>query len=286
MTVEPSDEKTPYAVINIDDVGMCHGANVAFLELKRMGAVDSGSVMVPCPWFLEIAEAGAEDPSLELGLHVTLTSEKKYYRWRPLTKASKVSGLVDADGFLWRSVPELRRSAHAEAVEAEIRAQLEAAQAAGLHLAHIDGHMGAVFAPEFVDVYASVAIESGLPTLFPASMENYDPIHNLGQVDMAVYAAPIERLKKAGQVLATEVLETPWHRKQPAKERYRTLFSKIGEGLNFLCLHANAPGDIEAIEPSSAQIRMDEYELLKRPEFADWVARQGFRRGTLREATN
>ena len=47
------------AILHVDDVGMCHGANVAFLELARAGFVDTGSVMVPCPWFPEIAAAAA-----------------------------------------------------------------------------------------------------------------------------------------------------------------------------------------------------------------------------------
>ena len=49
-------------VLHEDDVGMCHGANTAFLELVRLGVCSSGAVMVPCPWFLEIAEAAASDP--------------------------------------------------------------------------------------------------------------------------------------------------------------------------------------------------------------------------------
>ena len=51
--------------LHVDDVGMCHGANAAFLDLYRAGVVDSGSVMVPCPWFPEIAEAAI------LSLHPT-----------------------------------------------------------------------------------------------------------------------------------------------------------------------------------------------------------------------
>ncbi|MDE0656329.1 MAG: ChbG/HpnK family deacetylase, partial [Acidimicrobiaceae bacterium] len=43
-------------VIHADDVGMNHGANRAFVELSRLGTVTAGSVMVPCPWFSEIAE--------------------------------------------------------------------------------------------------------------------------------------------------------------------------------------------------------------------------------------
>jgi hypothetical protein len=262
-----TDETKPFVVVNIDDVGMCHGANVAYLELRRLGIVDSGSVMVPCPWFLEIAEAGAEDPSLNLGVHITLTSEKRHYRWRSLTKATQASGLVDADGFLWRSVGELRANAHPDAVEAEMRAQIDAFLRAGLTATHIDGHMGGVFSPEFVDRYVALGIEYKLPTLFPATVKSYGPIHNLGSVDQAAYDVPAARLVGAGQVLADAVLETPWHREQPARERYEALYNKIGPGLTFICLHANAPGEIDVIEPGSALIRIDEYDLLKSPSF-------------------
>lgn len=273
----------PFVVVNIDDVGMCHGANVAYLELRRLGIVDSGSVMVPCPWFLEIAEAGAEDPSLNLGVHITLTSEKRHYRWRSLSKATQASGLVDADGFLWRSVGELRANAHPDAVEAEMRAQIDAFLRAGLTATHIDGHMGGVFSPEFVDRYVALGIEYQLPTLFPATIQSYGPIHNLGTVDQAAYDAPAARLAGAGQALANAVLETPWHREQPARERYEALYNKIGPGLTFICLHANAPGEIEVIEPGSAQIRIDEYDLLKDPSFREWADGLSIRRGSMKE---
>ena len=67
-------------VIHADDVGFCHGANRAFVELSKLGAITSGSVMVPCPWFTEIAQIAATDavsnaPSLDVGVHLTLTSE-------------------------------------------------------------------------------------------------------------------------------------------------------------------------------------------------------------------
>ncbi len=273
----------PSVVINIDDVGMCHGANVAYLALRRSGAVDSGSVMVPCPWFLEIAEIGAADPTLNLGVHITLTSEKRYYRWRPLTRASRASGLTDDQGFMWRRVPELRRNAHPDAVEEEMRAQIDAFLAAGMKPTHIDGHMGGVFSPEFVDRYVKLGLEYGIPTLYPATIGAYGPIHNLGQVDEEVYAGPGERLAAAGNTLAGNVLETPWHRDRPAEARYRDLFGRIGGGLNFLCLHANAPGDIEAIEPDSAQIRIDEYELLSDAAFRNRVDGMDIRRGSLKD---
>ena len=60
---------------HIDDVGVCHGANRAFAELAGQGFVTTASVMVPCPWFAETADLMREQPGLDLGVHLTLTSE-------------------------------------------------------------------------------------------------------------------------------------------------------------------------------------------------------------------
>ena len=72
------------------------------------------------------------------------------YRWRPLTRPSAAAGLTDRDGFLHPDVATVRARAAPEAVEAELRAQVEAALAAGIDVTHLDDHMGTVLAPEFV----------------------------------------------------------------------------------------------------------------------------------------
>jgi predicted glycoside hydrolase/deacetylase ChbG (UPF0249 family) len=256
----------PLIVLHVDDVGMCHGANLAFLELSRAGRCDAGSVMVPCPWFLEMADWAAREPSLDLGVHLTLTAEKAYYRWRPLTSAGTASGLVDDDGYFWRSVAELRRNAHPEAVEAELRAQIDLALAAGIDVTHLDDHMGAVFVPEFVGIYVRLGRDYDLPVLFPRAMSAYGPIHNLTDpLDDRLHASLAEELETDGALLADIVLETPWHRDIPVEERYRDLFAKIDDGFTFVALHPNCPGEIEAIEPETAAIRVEEYDMLAGP---------------------
>ncbi len=72
-------------VIHADDVGMCHGTNTAFAELSDLGTITAGSVMVPCPWFSEIAEMAVRNPALDVGVHLTLNAEQEHYRWRPLS---------------------------------------------------------------------------------------------------------------------------------------------------------------------------------------------------------
>jgi len=253
----------PRVMLHVDDVGMCHGANVAFLALSRLGRCDCGSVMVPCPWFTEIAEAASQDDALDLGVHLTLTAEKRHYRWRPLTRATGASGLVDRDGYLWRSVAELRRNACAEAVEEELRAQIEAALRAGIDVTHLDDHMGAVYVAEYAPIYAALSAEFDLPILFPRDMNAYGPIHNLSEgLDAARHADLASRLEADGVLLADRVLETPWTREEDPQTRYRRLFDGVGDGFTFVALHPNAPGEIEAIEPETATIRIEEYDIL------------------------
>jgi chitin disaccharide deacetylase len=253
----------PRVMLHVDDVGMCHGANIAFLALSRLGRCDCGSVMVPCPWFAEIAEAASQDEALDVGVHLTLTAEKRHYRWRPLTRATKASGLVDGDGYFWRSVAELRRSALAEAVEEELRAQIEAALRAGIDVTHLDDHMGAVYVSEYAPIYVALGAEFDLPILFPRDMKAYGPIHNLsGGLDAACHADLASRLEADGVVLADRVLETPWTREEEPEARYRRLFDGVGEGFTFMALHPNAPGEIEAIEPETSKIRVEEYDIL------------------------
>ena len=129
-------------VLHIDDVGMCHGANVAFLELARSGGVTCGSIMVPCPWFREIANAAAEDRALDLGVHLTLTSEWPQYRWGPLSTVSRASGLIDEHGYFPRNCLELRPRLNVQAAEIEFRAQIDRALEAGVDVTHLDTHMG------------------------------------------------------------------------------------------------------------------------------------------------
>ena len=113
---------TQRVVIHADDVGMCHGANAAFVELSRLGTISAGSVMVPCPWFAESASIAADDPRLDVGVHLTLNSEQAGYRWAPLTRPPSSAGLTDGDGYFWANVAHTRAHAHPDAVEAEWRA--------------------------------------------------------------------------------------------------------------------------------------------------------------------
>ena len=91
-------------IVNCDDLGSSHSANVATLRALTHGVATSATLMVPCPWAREAARLFA---GLPVGIHLTLTAEHPGYRWRSLTAKRT---LHDADGF---SRPQRRRRWHA-----------------------------------------------------------------------------------------------------------------------------------------------------------------------------
>jgi hypothetical protein len=156
-------------ILHVDDVGMCHSANQGGIESVERGVATSWSVMMPCPWVPEIAQYLRLHPEVDSGLHLTLTSEWRLYRWGPLAGKSQVPGLVDPEGSLWRGVAQVVAHATADEVDREIRAQFERAEQMGLPITHLDSHMGTLFArPDFFERYVRLGVEKQVPILRPA----------------------------------------------------------------------------------------------------------------------
>ena len=263
------------AILHADDVGMCHGANSAFLELFQRGALTCGSVMVPCPWFPEIARAAAQDLMLDLGVHLTLTSEWSGYRWGPLTRVSPSSGLVDDEGYFPGTVALAARVAP-DAAEAEMRAQIERALAFGMDVTHLDTHMGAALLPPLVEIYCRLGREYDLPVLLPRRSRYYLNVLKgdaLGAADF--WDDAVSRMLAAGMPLVDDFRMTPGVSTEQSEAAYRELLETMPEGITFVALHPNAPGDIETIIPPRAHFRTDEHRLLGGGQFQEWAQGAG-----------
>ena len=130
---------TKVIIIHADDLGETHAVNAAATQALERGAVNSASMMVPCPWFPEMADFAKSHPDADLGLHLTLTSERVYYRWGPVAPGDQVSTLVDENGYLrhdWDDHPRI----DPKQVEIELHAQVERALRMGVHPTHLDSH--------------------------------------------------------------------------------------------------------------------------------------------------
>jgi predicted glycoside hydrolase/deacetylase ChbG (UPF0249 family) len=160
----PADSKL--LIIHADDLAVAHSEDAASFDALDKHAATSASIMVPCPWLTEVADFAKAHPDADLGLHLTLTSEWKTYRWGSVESKDKVPSLLDSSGYLWPETDPARQHIKAEEAEREIRAQIEKALSLGIHPTHLDSHMGVLFTrPDLFAVYVKVAREYKLPFL-------------------------------------------------------------------------------------------------------------------------
>src|SRR6185436_12822533 len=153
-----------YLIVRSDDAGMSHSVNMGLQKLIESGLPVSVSVMFPTPWHQETVEILKRHPAVSVGIHLTLNSEWKNYRWGPVLGRTAVPTLVDKDGYFFPSASDLHDNKPDIAeVEKELRAQIQRALGSGLKIDYVDYHMGtAVRYPEFRDLTERLAREYGL----------------------------------------------------------------------------------------------------------------------------
>jgi len=197
-----------YLIIRSDDAGMSHSVNVALERLIETGLPISVSVMFPTPWYQETVEMLKRHPSVAVGIHLTLNSEWKNYRWGPVLGRSAVPTLVDAEGYffpssdaLYQNKPDLKE------VETELRAQIKRALGSGLKIDYVDYHMGtATRYPEFRDITERLAREFGLGMSGYFGETSHDPQYRAApqhKIDSLV--AMVGRLQTRFNMVITHV---------------------------------------------------------------------------------
>jgi predicted glycoside hydrolase/deacetylase ChbG (UPF0249 family) len=151
-------------ILNADDFGMCHDQNVGVMTGLKDGLFTSSTILVTCPWFEEAAAFARNNPVADLGVHLTLTAEWDSYKWGPVSARHAVPSLVDDRGYLWQTVEQVYEHARLDEAEAELRAQIEKALAAGIDVTHLDSHMGTLqLRADYHEIYARLANEYRVP---------------------------------------------------------------------------------------------------------------------------
>lgn len=218
---------TKLLLIHADDFGLAQAENAATIASLKQGMINSSSIMVPCPWFPASAAYARVNPTADLGIHLTLTSEWKHYRWRSVLPVQAVPSLIDEQGFLHDSVDKLVRNATVEDVEKELRAQIERGTQFGLTPTHLDAHMFSLVAqPKFLQVYLKVSRAYKLPILL-----NQAFIQRTARYDISPY------------VTDTDVLVDQLYSAEPADFEaglasfYARTLENLSPGLSVILVH-------------------------------------------------
>ena len=253
----PADAKL--LILNADDLAVSHSEDIATFAALDNKLVTSASAMVPCPWFTEVAAYAKAHPGIDLGLHLTLTSEWQTYRWGPVSPRALVSSLIGPDGYFYSDAQEFAKHAKLGEVEMEVRAQIERAKSMGLEPSHLDAHMHSLYVrAELFRVLLTVAHEYRLPVRMARNLEFFQPaLALMGPGDPVVDAifSPGEDVPASG-----------W------KDYYVKLLRDLQPGVTEIFVHL-AHDDVESqaimVNHSDwgAAWRQREFDTISSPEF-------------------
>lgn len=286
-------------IIHVDDVGMSYESNQGAIKAIREGVANSLSVMMPCGWVPGFVHYWKENKDIDAGLHLTMTSEWKDYRWGPLAGKNQVKGLTDTEGALWRSVADVVKNASPNEVEIEIRAQLERARTMGLEPTHLDSHMGTLFAtPEFLERYLKVGMQEKIPVMFPGG-------HNTAiRGEEKMIDQQFEMTQKVGKQLwvsglpVLDDLENSsygWKgpengdKSEKALQKYKTAkyieaIDKLKPGLTMVIMHCTIHTEVFPHISDSWPTREGDFLAMIDPELRKYIEKEGIVLTTWREA--
>ncbi len=148
-------------IVTGDDFGLAQPVNEAIEEAHLRGTLTVASLMAGAKHSRDAVERARRNPTLRVGLHLTLVEGKS------VLPPHKIPGLVDAAGafpvhltragfkFFFR--PGIRKQ-----LEAEIRAQFDAFQQTGLELDHVNAHNHMHLHPTVLRLLLKIGREYGL----------------------------------------------------------------------------------------------------------------------------
>jgi predicted glycoside hydrolase/deacetylase ChbG (UPF0249 family) len=284
-------------ILHVDDVGMSYESNHGAIDAMENGVARSCSIMMPCPWVPEYFHYLKDHPRTDAGLHLTLTSEWKEYRWGPLSGIQTVPGLVDEEGALYRDVPSVVSHASPEEVDMEIRSQLARSRKMGWEPTHLDSHMGTLFAsPAFLSKYIQLGMDEHIPIMLPVGhntlMKKTNPVD---EQTMVFLRETGQKLWSSGLPVIDDLhnFSYGWKPSQNMKtkaewrkfktSKYIDSFKDLQPGITFVIMHCSIASDIFPHITDSGPIRWGDLETMMDPEFKAYLDKEGIIVTTWRE---
>jgi len=204
VTAINAQTKTIRLIVRGDDMGFSHSGNEALIKCYKEGVERSIEVITPSPWFPEAVKMLEENPGIDVGIHLVLTSEGDNIKWRPLTDCPS---LKDDDGYLYpmiwpnKNYPNralLQHNWKFEEIEKEWRAQIELALKKIKRLSHISGHMGCTNMNDSVNVLARKLAKEYKIDIEPAELNakyiSYDEPHKTSEEKIQSFISMLNKL--------------------------------------------------------------------------------------------
>lgn len=257
-------------IINVDDVGNSHAANAAVIDAMENGLATSSTIIVPGPWFPEIAAYAKAHSGSDFGVHLCHTSEWKTLKWGPIANKSDVPGLVDPQGYLWPDIMSVYKNSTPAQAYIEARAQIKKALDAGIDVTHIDSHMGTLQYDEaYFQVYRRLAKEFDLPMRMGSQelLAAQGGAHQRGQLD------------SDGTIYPDYLIYGARKKDESVRDYWKRELNSLKPGVTELFIHASVPGDEIKNITNTWEDRATEYELFTRdPEVRRILETQGVKR--------
>ncbi len=266
---------TKAVIFHVDDAGMSHDSNMGAKKAIEDGVATSLSIMMPCSWVPECVEWVKDRGQVDAGIHLTLTSEWKRYRWGAVAGRSDVPGLLDEQGYLWHDVAGVVQHASPEEFEAEIRAQVDRAIAMGVQPTHLDSHMGTCFQPQFIQRYVELGMEKGIPVLmFGGHMQHISA--EAGEFKPLLRSLA-EELWNAGLPVIDDLVTRPTNGPQyeQRKSELITLLREMKPGITQIIVHCTEPTEVFSYISGSGPVRQAELKLMTDPDVKAFIDSEG-----------
>jgi len=269
---------TKLIIVHADDLAETHAVNAAATKAMEAGTINSASIMVACPWFPEMADYAKSHPDADFGLHLTMTSERVYYRWGPVASKEKVPSLLDENGYFHHDW-EHNQHANPQEAQIEIRAQIERALAMGIHPTHLDSHQYRLImsGKDLFDAALQVAHEYKLPLFVARNWFAQNPYLE-------------KSLSPTDVVIDQEVTISPSVPPEKWADFYRDALENLKPGVTIFIIHPGfADEELRAAtreRPTwGADWRQRDYDFFSSDQFRQILKKQNIKVITWREIT-
>lgn len=254
---------TKYLIVNADDFGMCHSANLAIKDLVEKGAISSTTLISPASWSFEAVAMAKADDRFKVGVHLTHTSEWDSYRWGPL---SGLDCLKDSEGRFPRSTHEALKMP-LEARMQEALAQIAWCENMGIKIDHLDNHMRTLY--DDLEPILKICAERGWGYRYPVDSNERFFGKDVHDFVLAKGIATPDYLNPNSNIYVRDCVT-----QKGDFDSFRAMLRHLPEGISEFVIHPALESDeLKAIAPDW-RIRVHDYQFFASAEFKQILAEE------------